>query len=61
MIPKTTEQCVKCRINCVLGDNEPDSPNGCLHCMETPVLFHGEMHGSHSYLEGGAYVHTDRN
>ena len=52
MIPKTIEQCVRCRINYVLGDNETDSSNGCLHCMETPVLFHGEMRGNHHYVEG---------
>lgn len=59
--PQTIEKCVKCKINCVLGDIEPDFPNGCSPCMETPVLSHGEIYGSHNYLEEGTYAHIDRN
>lgn len=43
---------VKWRINCVLGDDEPDSPNGCLGYMETPMWYNCGMSGSHNYLEG---------
>ena len=57
MIPKTIEQFVKGKTNFVLGDNETDFPSVCLHCTETPVLFHGGMHGSHNYLEGGPMLH----